>query len=128
MFTFFSYKEESEDETDSDDVVESNMALQGEYVEDDREAIEKILKHRTGRVGETGALTTIYAPDYELMQRRPEPEPSREPTELQYLIKWRGWSHLHNTWESERTLHEQNVKGMKKLDNYQKREAEIAAW
>lgn len=21
-------------------------------------------------------------------------------TEIQYLVKWVGWSHLHNTWES----------------------------
>ena len=21
-------------------------------------------------------------------------------TEMQYLVKWVGWSHLHNTWES----------------------------
>ena len=25
---------------------------------------------------------------------------SDEDTEVQYLVKWMGWSHLHNTWET----------------------------
>ena len=27
-----------------------------------------------------------------------------EETEQQFLIKWKGWSHINNTWESEKTL------------------------
>jgi hypothetical protein len=46
-------------------------------------------------------------------------------TESQYLIKWEGWSHLHNTWESKETLSQQKVKGMKKLENFLKKEDEI---
>lgn len=30
-------------------------------------------------------------------------------TEQQYLIKWKGWSHIHNTWESEQSLKDQKV-------------------
>ena len=70
----------------------------------------------------------MYAPDYEVMQSRDDPDPAKEPTEIQYFIKWRGWSHLHNTWESERTLNEQLVKGMKKLENFKKREDDINTW
>ena len=49
-------------------------------------------------------------------------------TETQYLIKWKHWSHIHNTWESEASLREQKVNGMKKLDNYCKRDAELQQW
>ena len=33
-------------------------------------------------------------------------------TELdnQYLIKWKGYSHLHNTWESDQTLIDMGAK------------------
>jgi len=49
-------------------------------------------------------------------------------TETQYLIKWKHWSHIHNTWESVTSLREQNVNGMKKLDNYRKRNSELQLW
>jgi chromodomain-helicase-DNA-binding protein 1 len=55
-------------------------------------------------------------------------EDDRESTERQYLIKWKGWSHIHNTWESENSLREQKVKGMKKLENYIKKAKTIADW
>ncbi|PSN43172.1 hypothetical protein C0J52_09898 [Blattella germanica] len=47
---------------------------------------------------------------------------------MQYLIKWKGWSHIHNTWESEQSLKDQKVKGLKKLENFVKREEELAFW
>src|SRR6218665_1042209 len=37
-------------------------------------------------------------------------------------IKWKNWSHMHNTWESETTLHEMKVNGLKKLKNFKDRE------
>ena len=64
-----SYKEESGDGTDSDDVIEHNYDAGGEYVEDDRECIEKVLYSRLGRPGEIGAITTVYAPEYEEMKK-----------------------------------------------------------
>ncbi|KAK2513411.1 Chd1 [Columba guinea] len=75
----------------------------------------------------TGAATTIYA-----VEADGDPnagfEKSKEPGEIQYLIKWKGWSHIHNTWETEETLKQQNVKGMKKLDNYRKKDQETKRW
>jgi chromodomain-helicase-DNA-binding protein 1 len=52
---------------------------------------------------------------------------NEEPRQLesQYLIKWLGWSHLHNTWESKESLLQQKVNGMKKLENFFKKEEEI---
>ena len=49
-------------------------------------------------------------------------------SEIQYLIKWKHWSHIHNTWESMDSLREQNVNGMKKVDNYCKRDEELQKW
>jgi chromodomain-helicase-DNA-binding protein 1 len=51
-----------------------------------------------------------------------------ENTEEQYLIKWKDWAHIHNTWESDNSLKEQKVKGLKKLENFVKKEVEIRQW
>ena len=51
-----------------------------------------------------------------------------EAGEMQYFIKWKGWSHIHNTWENEPSLVEQKINGMKKLENFQKRERELREW
>uniref|UniRef100_A0A8C3R6E5 DNA helicase n=2 Tax=Sylvioidea TaxID=2116661 RepID=A0A8C3R6E5_9PASS len=122
-----SYKEAEETKTDSDDLLE----VYGEDVpqpeEDEFETIEKFMDSRIGRKGATGAATTIYA-----VEADGDPntgfEKSKEPGEIQYLIKWKGWSHIHNTWETEETLKQQNVKGMKKLDNYKKKDQETKRW
>uniref|UniRef100_A0A287CU64 Chromodomain helicase DNA binding protein 2 n=2 Tax=Sciuridae TaxID=55153 RepID=A0A287CU64_ICTTR len=43
-------------------------------------------------------------------------------------IKWKGWSYIHSTWESEESLQQQKVKGLKKLENFKKKEDEIKQW
>ncbi|RUS27070.1 SNF2 family N-terminal domain-containing protein, partial [Jimgerdemannia flammicorona] len=35
---------------------------------------------------------------------------------MEYLIKWKGWSHLHDTWDTYLNLRE--FKGFRKLENY----------
>lgn len=52
----------------------------------------------------------------------------REEGEFQYLIKWKGWSYIHSTWESDESLQQQKVKGLKKLENFKKKEDEIKQW
>ena len=76
----------------------------------------------------TGARTTMYSSEYEEMLHQLIDVPDDEEKSQHFLIKWKGWSHLHNTWESKETLTTQNVKGMKKLDNYIKRMNEIEKW
>ncbi|EKX73997.1 helicase family member protein [Theileria equi strain WA] len=39
--------------------------------------------------------------------------------ETEYLIKWQGFAHIHNTWDSYENLKEYN--GIRRLDNYIKR-------
>lgn len=73
-------------------------------------------------------MTTVY-----YIEEHGDPNEGCDPkdeetTEPQYLIKWKGWSHIHNTWESEKSLNEQKVKGLKKLENYIKKEADLSWW
>ncbi|XP_064032291.1 chromodomain-helicase-DNA-binding protein 1 isoform X5 [Pogoniulus pusillus] len=122
-----SYKEAEETKTDSDDLLEVCGEDVPQPEEDEFETIEKFMDSRIGRKGATGAATTIYA-----VEADGDPntgfEKSKELGEVQYLIKWKGWSHIHNTWETEETLKQQNVKGMKKLDNYKKKDQETKHW
>nr|XP_028561658.1 chromodomain-helicase-DNA-binding protein 2 isoform X2 [Podarcis muralis] len=121
-----SYKEDDDFETDSDDLIE--MTGEGtEEQQDNSETIEKVIDSRVGKKGATGASTTVYA-----TEANGDPcadfDPEKEEGELQYLIKWKGWSYIHSTWESEDSLQQQKVKGLKKLENFKKKEDEIKQW
>ncbi|XP_046453090.1 chromodomain-helicase-DNA-binding protein 1-like isoform X2 [Daphnia pulex] len=127
-----SYKENSAEETGSEDLVEvewGQEAVAAAVESENAETIERIIDTRMGRKGATGPSTTIYT-----IEENGDPNanfcPKREPdkVEQQFLIKWLGWSHIHNTWESEQTLRDQKVKGLKKLENYLKRDDEIRVW
>jgi chromodomain-helicase-DNA-binding protein 1 len=89
------------------------------------ETLEKVLRFRRGRLGATGSKTAIY--NVEELGDPNLDEPLSSQFEDQYLIKWMGWSHLHNTWESKESLVNQKVNGMKKLDNFLRKEEEIKA-
>ncbi|XP_077966763.1 chromodomain-helicase-DNA-binding protein 1-like isoform X2 [Styela clava] len=119
-----SYKEESQDETDSDDVVEV-VEKEDEYL--NSECIERIIDCRVGKPSATGGPTTSYATEAD-----GDPNAGFNPEngdgEQQYLIKWKGWSHLHNTWESEKSLQDQKVRGFKKFENFIKKKEELDAW
>ncbi|OII74809.1 uncharacterized protein cubi_00362 [Cryptosporidium ubiquitum] len=43
----------------------------------------------------------------------------------QYQIKWMGYSHLHNTWESAESLINEGVAGLRRLENFQKKMADM---
>ncbi|XP_054996784.1 chromodomain-helicase-DNA-binding protein 1 isoform X2 [Sorex araneus] len=122
-----SYKEDEEMKTDSDDLLEVCGEDVPQPEEEEFETIERFMDCRIGRKGATGATTTIYA-----VEADGDPnagfEKNKEQGEIQYLIKWKGWSHIHNTWETEETLKQQNVRGMKKLDNYKKKDQETKRW
>lgn len=137
-----SYKEQSE-HSDSDATIEDDSTQQDGAINynqqdadcaeeangSDIKTIEKILAHRIGKVGATGDTTTIYHVetngDPNIMDQA---DFSAEQKELQFLIKWKSWSHLHNSWESEKTLSELDPKCIKKIEIYWKREEEIKDW
>lgn len=123
-----SYKEQSADETGSDDLVEVEYDEQAVAAEAANvETVERVIDHRLGKKGATGASTTVYAVE-EFGDPNTVADGEEVERETQYLIKWKGWSHLHNTWETTATLQEQKVKGIKKLENYIKREEELRHW
>uniref|UniRef100_A0A665UVX6 Uncharacterized protein n=1 Tax=Echeneis naucrates TaxID=173247 RepID=A0A665UVX6_ECHNA len=123
-----SYKEDQHDfETDSDDLIEMTGDAGEEQQDDDSETIEKVMDTRTGKKGATGASTTVYA-----VEENGDPcegfDAETDEGETHYLIKWKGWSYIHNTWESMDSLTQQKVKGLKKLDNYKKKSEELNSW
>uniref|UniRef100_A0A673G8K7 Chromodomain-helicase-DNA-binding protein 2-like n=1 Tax=Sinocyclocheilus rhinocerous TaxID=307959 RepID=A0A673G8K7_9TELE len=125
--TKVSYKEDQNDfETDSDDLIEMAEGAE-EQQDDDSETIEKVLETRTGKKGATGASTTLYA-----IEENGDPgadfDPEKDEGETQFLIKWKGWSYIHSTWESVDSLTQQKVKGMKKLENFKKKNEELNTW
>lgn len=117
-----SYKEQS-DHTDSDDLVEVDWSNYDAEA-DNGETIEKILDQRMGKVGATGIATAPYQVE---IDGDPNDENATE-KELQFLVKWKNWSHLHNTWETEETLKQMKAKGIKKVENFIRREEEIKQW
>uniref|UniRef100_A0A671KNT6 Chromodomain-helicase-DNA-binding protein 2-like n=1 Tax=Sinocyclocheilus anshuiensis TaxID=1608454 RepID=A0A671KNT6_9TELE len=125
--TEVSYKEDQNDfETDSDDLIEMAEGAE-EQQDNDSETIEKVLETKIGKKGATGASTTLYA-----IEENGDPgadfDPENDEGETQFLIKWKGWSYIHSTWESVDSLTQQKVKGMKKLENFKKKNEELNAW
>ena len=92
------------------------------------ETIEKVLEHRFGKKGATGPQTTYYNIEKDGDPNLDCDKLSVEDKEQQFLIKWKGRSYLHNTWEQEDQLKEDGVKGLKKIENYLKKEEEIRLW
>ncbi|XP_055712394.1 chromodomain-helicase-DNA-binding protein 1 isoform X2 [Phlebotomus papatasi] len=130
--TTVSYKEASDDEkTGSEDLIDVDYdeSPPADTEANKSETIERIIGRRDGRKGITGNQTTVYAIEDAGGDPNDEDDAGDEcEKEEQYLIKWKGWSHIHNTWESQESLKEQKVKGMKKLENYIKRERDIEIW
>uniref|UniRef100_A0A8R1DYQ7 Chromodomain-helicase-DNA-binding protein 1 n=1 Tax=Caenorhabditis japonica TaxID=281687 RepID=A0A8R1DYQ7_CAEJA len=116
----------SDDDIDDDDVLEWDEAPEAapEVPAVLSENVEKIIKSRKGIVGATGSATTFY----NMLEKGDPNENAGEKTEQQFLVKWTGWSHLHNTWESENSLTLMNAKGIKKLQNYIKKQNEVELW
>ncbi|CAD6184209.1 unnamed protein product [Caenorhabditis auriculariae] len=124
------YTEKSTDEdVDEDDVLEwedeksvvPDASVSGS---NPSECVERIIKWRTGVSGATGSQTTCY----NVAEKGDPNEADGEKKEPQFLIKWIGWSHMHNTWESEGSLLSMGAKGIKRVHNFIKRQQDIDSW
>jgi len=98
--------------------------------EEEMEGIHVILDYRKGKVGATGESTMIWT-----VKEHGDPNLTleTEDTEDQFWIKWKGWSHLNNTWESQASLDakkkgDREVQGIRKLINYQVKVADYNMW
>ena len=90
------------------------------------EAIESVLDHRVGKRGATGPSTKFWA-----VREAGDPNLGLESsqTEQQFLVKWRGRSHINNTWESQSSLGAmEELGGCRKLQNYQKKLSQQNNW
>jgi hypothetical protein len=52
-------------------------------------------------VGATGETTMYWTVKF---NGDPNETLETEELEQQFLIKWKGWSHINNTWESEKSI------------------------
>ena len=112
------------DEDVDEDTVQS-WTVENEEEVDNSPTVEKVLDIRQGVEGATGPATTTYSVE---ANGDPNVKWSGETKETQYLIKWKGYSHLHNTWESDASLGDLTAKGVKKVENFSKRMDELADW
>ena len=126
-------KYQEEDTSHSSDVAsdydEKQAAAEAEE-EEDIETIEAVLDHRRGKVGATGNHTMYWE-----IKDHGDPNKTLETEELedQFYIKWKGWSHINNTWESQASIDAkkkgtQEVKGIRRLYNYQQKVIEYNSW
>ncbi|CAF0946058.1 unnamed protein product [Adineta steineri] len=94
------------------------------------EVIEKVLKVRFGRKDATGPSTTIYNIDEfgDPNANYNGDDETQADGEQQFLIKWKNWSHLHNTWESRSSLQQSHVKNSRILENFLKQHDQTRAW
>ena len=99
---------DTDEDVDEDTVQSLTVEEGGEH--DTVPTVERVLVLRQGCKRATGPGRTTYS-----MESRGDPNDGEGGTERQYLVKWKGYSHLHNTWESVRSLGELQAKGVKKV-------------
>merc|ERR1719435_190977 len=107
---------------DVDEETVQSWTFENEETPDDSVTVEKVIDIRLGTPMATGPGTTVYS-----IKQRGDPN-TGEGKEKQFLIKWKGYSHLHNTWESDESLIAHKAKGLKKVDNFVKKQDEIEEW
>ncbi|XP_062082267.1 protein CHROMATIN REMODELING 5 isoform X6 [Humulus lupulus] len=113
---------ESDESEDADESKKKNLqkvqssCVPEELEEEDSDCIEKVLWHQPKGVAEE-ALRSKRSTDPVLLSYLFDSEPNWN--EMEFLIKWKGQSHLHCQWKSFSEL--QNLSGFKKVLNYTKK-------
>ncbi|KAG7583704.1 Helicase superfamily 1/2 ATP-binding domain [Arabidopsis suecica] len=109
---------ESEDSEDIDDG-KNRKNQKDDIEEEDPDVIEKVLWHQLKGMGEdvhTNNKSTVPVLVSQLFDTQPDWN------EMEFLIKWKGQSHLHCQWKTLSDL--QNLSGFKKVLNYTKKVTE----
>ncbi|CAM8886705.1 unnamed protein product [Rhodiola kirilowii] len=107
------------DGSDEDDRGRKTKLQKEEVDEDDGDSIERVLWHQPRGMAEE-ALRNNRPADPVLLSHLFDSEPDWNG--IDFLIKWKGQSHLHCQWKSFSDL--QNLPGFKKVLNYTKKVAE----
>ncbi|CAI8057331.1 Chromodomain-helicase-DNA-binding protein 2 [Geodia barretti] len=105
-----SYKESSHSEVSEGEIGEGGGGEGAE--EDGRDGLERVARSRS-RPGAGDVMTSVM-------------EEGEGVTE--YLIKWKGKSYMHSSWHTESELRSMDIRGLKKLDNYLRRQEEMSQW
>lgn len=109
---------ESEDSEEIDDG-KNRKTPKDDIEEEDCDAIEKVLWHQPkGMSGDAHTDKKLTVPV--LLSQLFDSQPDWN--EMEFLIKWKGQSHLHCQWKSLSDL--QNLSGFKKVLNYTKKVSE----
>ncbi|KAL3529982.1 hypothetical protein ACH5RR_009304 [Cinchona calisaya] len=109
---------ESEDSEELDEG-KKKKSQRDEFEEEDGDIIEKVLWHQPKGMAKE-ALRNNKSTEPMLLSHLFDSEPDWN--EMEFLIKWKGQSHLHCQWKSFSDL--QNLSGFKKVLNYTKKVTE----
>ncbi|XP_044478849.1 protein CHROMATIN REMODELING 5-like isoform X2 [Mangifera indica] len=104
------------DESEEVDESKKKKPQKDEIEEEDGDTIEKVLWHQPKGMAED-ALKNNRSTEPVLLSHLFDSEPDWN--EVEFLIKWKGQSHLHCQWKSFAEL--QNLSGFKKVLNYTKK-------
>ena len=131
------YVQTSSEEEEEAEMTAGERAAARAAAQVEGDGVDRVCDHREGRAGATGDRTK-----YHVVQEQGDPntgEEAEEERETQYLIKWQGRSHLHNTWQSEQSMEllatergktdpKARTNFLRKLVNYQNSLAEYKTW
>ncbi|XP_031401570.1 protein CHROMATIN REMODELING 5 isoform X2 [Punica granatum] len=104
------------DESEDVDEAKKKKSQKEEVEEDEGDSIEKVLWHQPMGMAEE-ALRNNRPAEPVLLSHLFDTEPDLD--DMEFLIKWKGQSHLHCQWKSLADL--QNLSGFKKVLNYTKK-------
>ncbi|XVF19340.1 hypothetical protein REPUB_Repub11eG0102300 [Reevesia pubescens] len=104
------------EESEEIDEGKKKKTLKDEAEEEDGDSIEKVLWHQPKGMAED-AIRNNRSTEPVLLSYLFDSEPDWN--EMEFLIKWKGQSHLHCQWKSFFEL--QNLSGFKKVINYTKK-------
>ncbi|KDP35983.1 hypothetical protein JCGZ_08378 [Jatropha curcas] len=111
------------DESEEVDEGKKKKSQKEEIEEEDGDSIERVLWHQPKGMAEN-ALRNNQSTEPVLLSHLFDSEPDWN--EMEFLIKWKGQSHLHCQWKSFAEL--QNLSGFKKVLNYTKKVNEDARY